>query len=181
MNTILAPTQLAEEGRALYGRGDYAGAAGRFEQAAEGYRLAGEAVLAAEMANNVSVARLQAKDAAGALAAVEGTAAVFEQAGERLKLAMAYGNRAAALDGLGKLAEAEADYERSSALLKELGEHELRADVMKALTALQIRSGRNLEALASMDIGLAGVKNLSLKHRFLQKILGFVRKNLKIG
>ncbi len=181
MNTILAPEQLAEEGRELYGRGDYAGAAGRFEQAAEGYRLAGEVVLAAEMANNVSVARLQAKDATRALAAVEGTAAVFQQAGDRLKQALAYGNRAAALDALGRLDEAEAEYGRSSALLKELGENDLRADVMKALTALQIRSGRNLEALASMDIGLAGVKNPSLKQRLLTKILGFVRKQLKLG
>ena len=63
---------------------------------------------------------------------------------------MAIGNRAAALDALDRMDEAEAEYVRCADMLKELGENELRAEVFKALSALQLRSGRQLEALGSM-------------------------------
>lgn len=178
---LSSPAELAEEGRRLYGAGDYAAAAGLFENAAAGYRAAGQAALAAEMANNLSVAQLQAGDPAAALAAVAGTAEIFAEAGDRLKMALAWGNQAAALEGLGHIAEAEQDYERSAAVLKELGENDLRAEVMKALTALQVRGGRQMEALASMQSGLAGVEKPGLKMRFMRWLLNLTRKFLKIG
>lgn len=175
----LTPTQLAEEGNQHYRQGNFLAAAEAFQRAQQAYLAAGRAPDAAEMANNASVAFLQAGEAAAALAAVEGTHGTFERAGERLKLAMAYGNRAAALDALNRLPEAEADYNQAATMLAELGEDSLRADVLKSLSALQLRSGRQLEALATMQAGVDGLKKPGPTQRILKRILGLPQKFLK--
>ena len=54
------PAELAEEGKRLYGRGQYEQAAEVLSRAAEGYRAAGDGLNAAEVSNNRSVALLQA-------------------------------------------------------------------------------------------------------------------------
>ncbi|TAK11027.1 MAG: tetratricopeptide repeat protein [Anaerolineae bacterium] len=176
---ILSPQQLAAEGKRHYQQGDYGAAAESFHRAQEASRGAGQPLDAAEMANNRSVALLQNGDAAGALAAVEGTPAVFERGGERLKLAMAWGNRAAALDALGRLPDAETDYLKAADLLRELGEDSLHADVMKSLSALQLRSGRQLEALATMQAGVEGLKKPGPAQRLLKRLLSLPQKFLK--
>ncbi|MBI3159375.1 MAG: hypothetical protein HYZ26_07240 [Chloroflexi bacterium] len=173
--------ELARQAKHKYEQGEYRPAAEAFEQAEGAYRAEGQPVLAAEMANNRSVALVQAGDAAAALAAVEGTPQVFEQAGDRLKQAMAWGNRAAALEGLGRLAEAEQAYVQSADLLKELGELELRAEVLKALSALQLRGGRQLEALASMQAGIEGLEQPSLLQRLLKKLLELPCRFFNLG
>lgn len=177
----MQPDEVAREAKRRYEQGEYLPAAGMFAEAERAYRVEGKPALAAEMANNRSVALMQAGDPAGALAAVEGTPQIFERAGERLKLAMAWGNRAAALEGLGRLGEAEQAYTRSAELLKELGERGLHAEVMKALSALQLRGGRQLEALASMQAGIEGLEKPSRIQRLLKKLLTLPRRFLNLG
>ena len=135
-------------------------------------------MLAAEMLNNQSVALLQGDQAQTALDVLAATGAAFEQAGEKLKLAMDWGNRAAALDALDQVEEAEAAYQQSAELLAEQGEDKLRADVMKALSGLQLRKGRQMEALGTMRAGVAGIKRPSLAQRMLKKILELPSKFL---
>lgn len=163
--------QLVDEAKKAYEKGEYKQAAIIFERAAESCRAKDDLLLAAEMANNQSVALLQANDAEAALEAVHGTEEVFRQAGESVKQALAIGNRAAALESLGQLEEAEAAYQRSADLLKENGEMDLYAHVMKTLSAVQVRQGKQLEALASMRVGIEGLEKPSLKQRLLKKLL----------
>jgi hypothetical protein len=42
---------------------------------------------------------------------------------------------------------------------------------MQSLSALQLRTGRQLEALATMQSGVSKIKRPGLKNRFLKKIL----------
>lgn len=165
------PDQLAQEGKDAYQAGEVLRAADLFNAAAEGYSAQGDTLMAAEMANNRGVALLQANEAQAALDAVSGTDKVFEEVGDRLRLAMALGNQGAALDALKRLDEAERAYLRSAELLKELGEHDLRAPVMKSLSALQMRTGRQLEALATMQAGVEGMERPNLRQRILKKLL----------
>jgi tetratricopeptide (TPR) repeat protein len=123
--------------------------------------------MAAEMENNRSVALLQAGKAEEALEAVKGTEMIFKQAGDELKQAMAIGNRAAALDALNQLEEAETAYHQSATLLKSIGETELHAHVMKSLSALQIRKGKKLEGIVNMQAGLEGIENPNYPSNFL--------------
>jgi len=168
------PSQLqnfSKQGRRAYQQGDYIGAARAFEAAAEGYLALGDKLQAAELANNCSVAYLQARDAASALRIVKGSPELFAQAGDIRKQAMALGNQAAALDALGRTQDALDAYQQSAQLLEQTGEGELRAHLMQSISALQLRSGRQIEALVSMQDGLNGLKKPTLKQRILKKLI----------
>ena len=168
---IHTPKQLTKAGEGAYQAGEYQEAAQHFEDAAKGYAAQGENLVAAEMSNNQSVALLQAGDAQAALDAAVGTDEIFSAAGDTRRQAMAIGNTAAALDALGRLEEAEEAYHRSEALFAEIGEDKLRANVMQSLSQLQLRSGRQLEALASMQSGIEEIKRPSLRQRVLKRLL----------
>jgi tetratricopeptide (TPR) repeat protein len=170
----------------LVPRGEKAFRAGKFAEAAELYQeliglysQSGDVVKAAEMANNRSVALLQAGQAQAALEAAEGTDKVFSLAGDVRRQALAIGNQAAALEALNRLDDAMNRYLQCNDLLKQVGDPDNRASVLKSISALQIRTGRQLEALASMDAALTNQKKLTLKERFLKKLLDIPMRMVK--
>ena len=134
-----SPKKMEKRGKSAFQRGDYLAAAKEFEAARQVYAEAGDAVMAAEMANNCSVAYLQADEPEKALQAAEGTADVFADAGDQVKQGMAVGNCAAALEELGQTDEAIEAYLLSAELLEDSGEDQLRANVMQALSQLQFQ------------------------------------------
>jgi tetratricopeptide (TPR) repeat protein len=172
MNDILTPQQIESEAKSFYQAGDYMKAAKSFEAALQGYTLANEVIMAAEMANNCSVSYLMAGESQSALQALEGAEFVFIQAGDQKRQAMTIGNQAAALDALGRLDEAEQKYWQAAEILKELGEIELRLPIMQSISSLQLRTGRHFQAVASMYAGVDKIKNPTLKQRFLKHLLG---------
>lgn len=171
MHEIIDPQKHAKEGKSAYQRGDYLNAAHSFEAASDAFKAAGDVLNAAEMANNASVAFLQAGEAEKALIAVEGTTEAFASANDIRRQGMALGNRAAALEELSRNDEALKDYQESSELLEQAGEDQLRANVMNSISALQFRMGHQLEALASMQAGLAGIKHPNPKQRLIKRLL----------
>ena len=100
MVETLNPGELAFEARRAYDGGDYLEAARLFKAAEQGYDLEPDPCLAAEMANNCSVALLQAGEPQAALQALEGRERVFESAGDLKHLGMTWGNRGMALEVL---------------------------------------------------------------------------------
>lgn len=171
MDETLSPEQLATEGQAAYKKGDFTSAANAFSAAFEVYKITGDELAAAEMANNLSVSLLQAGEAEQALETTLGTDQIFEQSGDIQRQAMAIGNQAAALEALGRPEDAMEKYERSAELLTQVGDLDTRMSVMQSLSALQLKQGRQFEALATMQAGLNGLKHLSPKHRMLRKLL----------
>jgi tetratricopeptide (TPR) repeat protein len=176
---VMKEDPLVIRAREAYQVGRFSEAAGLFEQAAQQYSQRGDAVSAAEMENNRSVALLQAGEAQGALDVAEGTDQIFAEAGDLHRQALAIGNQAAALEGLNRLDAALARYRESAILLKQVGDEENRAMVLKSISALQIRTGHQLEALASMDAALANQKKLNPQERFLKKLLDVPMRMLK--
>jgi len=172
MNDILTPQQIETEAKSFYQEGDYLKAAKSFEAALQGYQLANKDIMAAVMANNCSVSYLMAGEKESALQALEGAESVFIQAGDQKHHAMTLGNQAAALDALGRLDDAEQKYWQAAEILKELGEIELRLPIMQSISSLQLRTGRHLQAVASMYAGVEKIKNPTLKQRFLKHLLG---------
>ena len=165
------PEQLLREAERAYQNKRYAEAAGIFAQVAADCRAAGDSLRAAELENNRSVALLQHGDAAGSLAASQGSEVVFAQAGMTRQQALALGNQAAALEEMGRNKEALERYQQCSSLLKSIGEQEQRALVLARISALELRQGKALEAIASMEVALGNKKKLSLIERILRKIL----------
>lgn len=171
MGNALTAENLAKQAKAAYQKGEYLEAAQSYQAASEAYRIQADPLRAAEMANNASVAYLQANEAGLAFQAVEGTAETFLEAGDLSRQGMALGNKAAALEALDQVDEALAYYQQSADVLAEAGEDQLRASVMQSLSMLQFRSGRQLQALASMQDGLEAVQKPNPKQRFLKKLL----------
>jgi tetratricopeptide (TPR) repeat protein len=173
------PKQLADEAQAEYSKGEYLSAAKLFIAAADGYSATDDEILAAEMANNCSVAFLKSGDAKSALEVVKGTDKVFGSHGEMLRQAMALGNQAAALEGLKRLDEAVEAYGRSAELLNEIGEFELRAYVQQSISAIKLRKGRYLEAFAFMHDGVSKIDNPNLRQRMLKSLMKLPFKFLR--
>jgi tetratricopeptide (TPR) repeat protein len=173
------PKELANEGQADYSKGEYLSAAKLYKAAADSYLNSGDEILAAEMANNRSVALLRGGDAQSALDIVIGTDELFEMHGEYLKQAMALGNQAAALEALKRQDEALECYTKSAELLNKLGEFELRAYVQQAISAMKLHKGQYLEAYISMRDGVSKIDKPNLKQKLLKSLIDLPFKFLK--
>ena len=98
------------------------------------------------------------------------------EAGDVRRQAISLGNQAAALAKLKRKDEAEKIYWESARLLGEIGENDIRASVLQAISRLQLGKGRYMEALASMESGLERRSILSFPQRILKRLIGIPRK-----
>ncbi len=171
MSETISQKQLLSEAKAAYNKGKYLEAGRAFEAAATSFQAEGDALSAAEMLNNASVSYLQAGETELAIQTVAGTDDIFASAGDIKRQGIALGNLGAALEAEGRNDEAIVSYEKSAELLKKAGEGEFRANVMQSLSQLQLKTGRQFEALATMESGLDGLERPSAKQRFLKRLL----------
>ncbi len=174
-------TVLQEEARRAYETEEYALAAERYTLAADSFQNEKDALSAAEMANNACVAWLQAKQPGKALTCVQGTADVFRDGNDKRRQAMAYGNTGTALEELKRLPEALDCFEKSSAIFKEIGEKDMRAEVLRRISSLQVRMGKRLDAIVSMQAALQTKTKLTVKDRILKGLFNFLFKLLRSG
>lgn len=164
-------SQAAEEGAAHYRAGEYRQAAEHFALAQRAHTDSDEPLNAAEMANNRAVALLQLDDYSAALDCLLDTPAVFEHAEDWHRAAQAHGNLASALEGLGRYEEARSSYRQAMALFKRVGDDEGRSHTAKSFSRMQLRQGETLEAVTTMEHGLAGQERASVKDRLLRWLL----------
>jgi tetratricopeptide (TPR) repeat protein len=162
---------MSDQATQRYQEGDFEQAAELFAKAAQAYQEAGDAVTAAELRNNQSVALLQNDDVQGALDAALNTDAVFAQAGDIRRQGLALGNQGSALEELKRIDEALEKYQASADLLEQAGEDQMRAMIMQSIAWIEIKRGKFFEGLFAMNSGLRGVKKPTLKQRILRTIL----------
>ncbi len=166
---MLSGQRWAQEGEKLFAAGRYAQAAQAFAQAEAWYSSHQEKVLAAEMKANRGVALLQQGQAEAAYELLQELPAFFEAQGDLRRAGMAWGNLAAALEALSRWEEAQEAYRRAWRLLEQAGEGESVAYVAQALSRLQLRRFRPLEAVVTMEQGLAASPRRA--HRWLRRLL----------
>lgn len=166
-NTIM----LAEEGKSEYEKGNYSAAADLFSQAAQAYATMQDALNAAEMKNNQSVALLQAGKAKEALSATDGTEKIFENAGDLRRQGIAVGNRAAAWEGLKKWNEALAEYERAASLFEQAGAGDMHSIVRKATANLNLKRGRFTDSQLDVYDSLRLVEKPTLTQRIMKFLI----------
>jgi tetratricopeptide (TPR) repeat protein len=171
--TPTAPTLESLAQRALqdFRQGRFADAAEAFRVVQEAHGAAHDPSAAAEAANNRSVALLQAGRPEEARRAVMGTPEIFDLAGDAARAAQAVGNLATAAEACGDLAEAEGGYREAARRFAELGDAESQALVLASLSQLQLKRGRPLEALSTMQAGLERRPRRGLRDRWLQQLL----------
>ncbi len=171
-----ASDPIAAKAWEAYQAEDYQTAAQLFSQASENSALDGDALATAEMKNNLSVALLKAGKAKAALDAALGSDAVFAEAGDFKRQAMALANIATALEELHRLDEALEHFKQSSALFQQIGEDEMRSYVLKRISTLQMRKGKQIEALASIDASLESKSKPGLVDRILRSLMKVIRR-----
>jgi tetratricopeptide (TPR) repeat protein len=167
------PATLAGQAQRAYKARQYKRAAELFHQAAEGYTIGRNSLLAAEMKNNASVAYLQAGDPQKALDAASDTDKVFESAKDIKRWGIAVGNQAAALDELGRWQEALTAYEHSAQLFSEINERDMRALMLKSAAGIKLKRGRVSESAYEMMSALDAKATPSLFERILRFLLRF--------
>lgn len=168
---IKSPSELADGAKSAFERGDFDLAIEGFTAARDSYQESSEHLLVAEMSNNLSVALLQAGMPEQALAEVEQTHQVFLAASDEFKAALAYGNLASALEAVGQREKAEEAMEQAIRLFKEVGDKEHLMHSVRALSELQLRRGRPLDAVSTMQNGLEQQPKLNVKNSILRRIL----------
>lgn len=170
MVEAVSTEEFINEAQNAYKRKDFHTAAGAYQAAAANFSARGIQTSAAEMKNNASVAFLQSGDAESALRIALNTDQVFAETGDTRRQAIALGNQAAAYEALGQLEAAARAYETSAELLKMIGDQELRPVVMQSLSSIQLRLGRQMDALVTMRAGLDQIEKPNLKQRIMKKI-----------
>lgn len=171
MVSSLTPQDLYRTGQAAYRRKEFLEAAEAFKASAAGYELLNDPLTAAEMRNNSSVAFLQADSPQAAYEMAYGTPEIFATSGDPAREGMAWGNIGSALEGLKRIEEALEAYTTSADLLQQAGESEARLRVIQALSALQLQSGKRIQALSTMQAGLEDIEKPTLKQKALKKLL----------
>jgi tetratricopeptide (TPR) repeat protein len=168
----------AENSIQLTAQGKQAFQRGQFEQAADLFRRASQALAAedaardaiAEMDNNLSVALLQAGKAREALEAALGSDEVFAQINDPRRQGMSLGNQAAALEALGRSDEALNAYDRSAEILSAAGEGDMLAMVKQSAAAIRLKRGQLVQSALNM-VGSVEAKS---KPSILERILKFL-------
>jgi hypothetical protein len=168
------PKTLAANAAQVYQGGDFENAARLFGEAASAFQAEDNALDAAEMKNNQSVAFLQAGDAQASFEAAHGTAEIFLAGGDFRRTGMARSNEATALDTVGRLDEAAQIYRQAADDLEKAGEDQLRASVMQAVAGILLRKWKIMEALLAMRVGLMGVKQPTLKQKIMLRLLKMI-------
>lgn len=166
-----SPKGLAQAAEKAFREGNYHEAVSGFEAAAACYQDQGQEILAAEMWNNCGVALVQLGQGEEALKVIQPTLPTLESQGDLERLGMAYGNLASALEVCGRYEEAQEAYLRSAELLEKCGKAELRLHVLKALSQLQLKQGKQLQALATFQAALEDAPRLSLQQKALKKLM----------
>ena len=175
MATPAELTKVGDQGKREFEAGRYEAAAAAFRTAAQGFSELGDRVNAAEQKNNLSVTLLKLGRPQEALDEAAGSDELFAAAGDIRRQGMALNNQAAALQDLKRLDEALAAFERAAELLGQAGEGELRAYVLKAAAAIQLRRGNITES----GLKMLGALGSSLKPTWLQRALASVVRRLR--
>lgn len=171
MRQDLSPKGLAQAAEKAFREGNYLEAVAGFNAAAAAYQDQGEVILAAEMWNNCGVALVQLGQGEEALKVIQSTLPLLESKGDHERLGIAYGNLASALEVCGRYEEAQEAYLRSAELLEDCGKAELRLHALKALSQLQLKQGKQLQALVTFQTALEGAPRLSLRKKALKKLM----------
>jgi tetratricopeptide (TPR) repeat protein len=165
------PSTLTDKFNQAYRQGHYSEAADLCAALADEFEEKGDLLSASEMKNNRSVALLKAGKAQAALEAAEGTDAVFASEGDLRRQAIALGNQAAALEALGKLDKAASLYRNSADLLEKIGDRELYSIVMKSLSSIYMKQGKQMDTVIALQAALEVDNNLSPREKFIKKFL----------
>ncbi|MHB0923174.1 MAG: tetratricopeptide repeat protein [Bellilinea sp.] len=175
------PGILTNSAKAAFEKKNYSEAARIFLQVVQNIDPDQHPVEHAEARNNLSVALLKSGEPQSALDCVAGSDLIFAKHRLVNQQAMALGNAGAALTELRQFDEALEYYQRSAALFKDAGNTDMRGYVMREISSLQMKRGKQVESLFAMDAALQSRQKLSWQESLLKKLIKIVHRGMKTG
>jgi len=170
--------KLVESAKVDFQKNNFELAAKKFSQSLEILQGSGSPEEIAEIQNNLGVALLRCSKPQDALNAVLGTDLIFAEAGDLQKQGIAFANIASAYEALKDYENAALAYEKAIACFKESGDKKLRSITLRSLSDLQLKSGKEYVALATLQASYDNKPDASIKDRFFSSALGRVMKKL---
>lgn len=170
---------LLKQAQSAYDKKEYRQAFGLFQRVAVIADNENRPMDAAELKNNASVSALLAKDFQLALSLAENTHQFFVDAGDLKRGGMALANQASALDELGESRAALEKFGQAAQYLLDAGDNDSRTYVLKRMSALQIKLGKQFEALGTINAALDNAETLSSSEKTLKKLSNLVMNLLQ--
>jgi tetratricopeptide (TPR) repeat protein len=151
---------------------------GRLEESIDRFTLARRKYIdqqnpskAAEIANNLCVVMIAANQPQTALEMIQDTPEFFLSQGDELRAAQAYGNLASALEACDQNSAAEEAYYQALEFFEKQNETEDYTSTIQALSRLQLRQGKPLDALSTMQERLESMPKKRVRDRVLHRLL----------
>lgn len=170
--------QLKEEGLQKFEKKQFKAASICFKTCVEALEKEGPTLESAEMRNNLGVALIRAREYPAALEALQGTDQTFAAVGDRQKQGMALANLGNAYEGLKRFDEALQTYEEAKECFKTSGEQKMLSIILKYISDLQIKTGKQYQALASLQSSYQENPEADLKNNFFKRSLDFMIKKV---
>lgn len=163
--------QFSKDGFKNFDSNQFRASADCFQQCVTVMDEAGLTLDAAEMRNNLGVALVRVGDFEAAVEAIHGTDKLFADAGDIKKQGMALANQASAYEGLKSFEEAIQAYEQAIECFKASGEKKLLSVTLKNLSDLQLKTGKQYQAIASLQSAYQENPENNLKNNFFKRSL----------
>jgi len=170
---------LTHNAQTAFNKGNYSEAARIYQQVVDALDPASLPALNAEARNYLSVALLKNGRAQAAFDQAAGTDLIFSDLQDYDKQAIALGNQAAALAALNRNDEALKKYQASSALLKQSGNSEMRSYVLREISVLQMKGGKQVDSLFTMDAALESKKKLNWRESVIKGLMQIVHRLMR--
>lgn len=170
----LEAEQLKQLGLQQFQKNQFKAASESFQNCVTLLEFDGMTPESAEMRNNLAVALVRTKSYQEALQALQGTPEAFLAAGDEQKQGMAFANLGNALEALKENEAAIEAYEKAIECFKTCGEKKFLSVTLKYLSDLQMKSGRQYQALASLQSSYEESPEANLKTNFFKRGLDFV-------
>jgi tetratricopeptide (TPR) repeat protein len=165
------PLKLHALGITHFRAGRFADAAQAFADAYAAAEAARDRQKAAEILNDMGVARRELAEWVQAEAALEKAYILFAELGNVKGKAQVMGNIGSVLEGQERYDEAVDAYKQSASMFEQIGDNDSAMYTWQALSRLRMKQGQWLSAIAAYEEGIENLPDRSLKKGLLKRIL----------
>ena len=169
---------LTEKAKTEFQQNKFAEAAADFQGCLDLLTQENDPLEIAEMRNNLGVSLLRNSDPTAALDAVLGTEDVFSRASDLQRQGIAQANLGTIYEALKSYDLAAVSYQNSIESFKQSGDKKLRSITLRYLSNLQLKTGKQYNAVATLQASYAEKPEASLKDKFFASALGKVINKL---
>lgn len=169
---------LSEKAKSEFQQNKFADAVADFRTCLDLLNGVGDPLEIAEIRNNLGVALLRNSEPQAALEVISGTEEIFFRANDVQRQGMALANLGTAYEALKIFDRANTCYEQAVECFKQTGDKKLRSITLRSLSNLQLKTGKQYNAIATLQAAYSEKPQSTFKDKFFASALGNVINRL---